>query len=264
MQALRAKGDCFVNIKQENGISRLSDMRMSGCIKVFFTREPSRVDAILVNSAGGLTGGDRITAEIHLEAGAKAAVTTQAAERAYCSTDNHADVFSTLKVGSGASLFWLPQELILFDGAALSRRLHCDLAEDAQLVLVEPVIFGRTMMGEELSDIWFSDHIMIDRSGAPLYRDATRLSGGMKDVLARCAVAGGAGAMASLVCVGPDAEAQYTFALRILDSTAGASLLQPDVLILRILAQDGFELRRSLLPILDRLTNDTLPASWRL
>ena len=171
---------------------------------------------------------------------------------------------SHIHVAQGAQVFWLPQELILFDGAKLDRRLQCNLKADARLLLVEPVIFGRAKMGETVRDLWFRDEISVDRDGVPLYRDTTQLSGDMRDALAGAAIGQGAGAMASVVYASPDAEHHHAQLVNDLPPTAGASLLHEDLLVLRLLAGDGVELRKSLLPILDRLTGHTLPTSWRL
>ena len=260
----RAKGDGLIHVRQKAGKSALSDLRMSGCLKVLFSRGGPRLDAILINSAGGLTSGDRLSVEIGLEDGASASVTTQAAERAYRAAYGTARVETRMAVAEGAQMLWLPQELILFDGAKLERSLHCDLAPGARALLVEPVIFGRAKMGEALRDIRFSDRISVDREGVPLYRDATRLAGDMEDVLAGSAIARGAGAMVTLVYAAPDAAHHHGAIVQDLPETAGASLLQDDLMVLRMLAADGFVLRQSLLPVLDRLTENTLPTSWRL
>ena len=260
----RAIGEGLIKVRRKGDKSALSDLRMSGCHKVLFSRGAPRLDAIMINSAGGLTSGDKLSVEIALQEAATASVTTQAAERAYRAADGRAQVTSKIDVGPGAQMFWLPQELILFDGAKLDRRLQCNLEEDARLLLVEPVIFGRAKMGETVRDLWFRDQIRVDRAGTPLFRDTTQLSGDMRDVLAGAAISQGAGAMASVVYAAPDAEHHHAQLVKDLPPTAGASLLQEDVLVLRVLAGDGFELRKSLLPILDRLTGHTLPTSWRL
>ena len=161
-------------------------------------------------------------------------------------------------------LHWLPQELILFEGARLRRRLRADLASDARLLLVEPVIFGRGAMGEHLNDVGFDDRIEVWREGVPLYVDAVHLTGDLEARMARAALGGGAGAMASLVYVAPDAEAHLPPLREMLPETCGVSLMREDLLILRMLARDSLNLRRSLLPVLDRLSRDTLPTSWRL
>ena len=82
--------------------------------------------------------------------------------------------------------------------------------------------------------------------------------------MSRAALGAGAGAMVSLVYVGADAETHLAPLRALLPESGGASLVQPDLLVLRMLAPDSLELRRSLLPILDRLSRDSLPISWRL
>ena len=90
------------------------------------------------------------------------------------------------------------------------------------------------------------------------------LKGDASAHLDSAAIADGAGAMASLVYVAHDATAQLGAVRALLPETAGASLLAPDTLVLRQLAPDSLALRRHLIPVLDRLTGNTLPTSWRL
>lgn len=242
----------------------LHSFQTSGCLKALFGRNPSRLDAILINTAGGLTGGDRIDLTLDTGEGTCVSATTQAAERAYRAKDGWANVSTQLSVGAGSTLFWVPQELILFQGAALKRKLHCDLAPTARALIVEPVIFGRALMGETLTNAAFHDRIEIDRAGVPLYRDAIRFDGDVHHHLSQSATGAGAGAMASLIYIAPDAEVMCADVRTHLPTTGGATLLQPDVMALRLLADDSMALRTALLPILDRLTHTTLPASWRL
>lgn len=218
----------------------------------------------MINTSGGLTGGDRL--DIEAQAGAKSALTltTQAAERAYRAKSGMARVRNALTVAEDAMLSWLPQELILFDGARLMRELHVDLAVTARFLMVEPVIFGRAAMGEQLRDVVFHDRIRIYRAGQPLYFDGTQIAGDLSKTLSSPALAREAGAMTSLLYVAPDAESHLTPLRAIMGREGGVSLLRPDVLALRLLAPDSHLLRRALLPALDRLTGDRLPTSWRL
>ena len=223
------------------------------------------LEAILLNTAGGITGGDRLS--IRASAGPEAALTltTQAAERAYRAGGPAAGHVATrLEAGAGATLNWLPQELILYDGCALERRLTVDLAPGARFLMVEPVLFARDAMGEVLRSGHFRDRIAISRAGQAIYRDGLDLSGPISAQLARPGVAAGAGAMASLVLAAPGAEAHLAAIRARLPATGGASLLAPDLLTMRLVAGDGHALRASLLPVLDRLTGDGLPRSWRL
>lgn len=250
----------------KDGATRIADLRQSGCLKLVFPETHRRdVEAVIVNTAGGVTGDDRIDIRAEAQAGSTLTLTTQAAERAYRAQPGEtARIKTDIAVHSSARLNWLPQELILFDRSALSRRLTIDLADDAHLLMVEPMVFGRAAMGEVLRKAAFEDRIKISRNDATLYLDGMSLQGDVTSHLARPAIANGAGAMASLVYVAPDAAAHLDQVRALLPETAGASLLTPDTLVMRLLADDGFEMRRSLIPILDLLSQNTLPTSWRL
>ncbi|MGR3465623.1 urease accessory protein UreD [Limimaricola sp.] len=261
----RARGALRLDAHLAAGDSRVATLRQEGSLRALFARRPGRVEAILLNTAGGATGGDSFDIRAEARPGAHLRLTTQACERGYRSTGPApARLRNRLVVRRGARLDWLPQETILYEGCDLDRRLTLDLFVDAAALLVEPVIFGRAAMGERLRAARFRDRIEIRRDGAPVYLDALRLSGDVTAHLARPAVANGAGAMASVILAAPGAEAHLAPLRALLPATAGASLLAPDLLVLRLLAADGHALRTTLLPVLDRLTGDTLPASWRL
>lgn len=100
-------------------------------------------------------------------------------------------VRNALTVGPQAQIDWLPQETILFEGAAIDRRLQIDLSKDAQLLMVEPLVFGRAAMGERLGTLDLRDRIMINRTGVPLYHDAIALTGDASAHLAKAFVARG-------------------------------------------------------------------------
>lgn len=244
--------------------SALAGLRQSGAYKALFPRPRDRaLDATLVNTAGGLTGGDRFSATVEAGADSHLRVTTQAAERAYRAQPGEiGHVRNQGIVGAGARLDWLPQETILYDGSALRRELSVDLAPDARLLLVEPLVFGRVAMGEVLGQVFFRDRITVTRGGVPLYLDAVRFTGDVAAHLARPAVANGAGAMASLIYVAPDAEAHLAPLRALMPPTGGVSLLRPGLLVLRLLGADAYALRQVLVPALTRLTDDALPRSW--
>ena len=219
----------------------------------------------MVNTAGGITGGDRFDIAAEVVSGTALTLTTQTAERAYRAQPGETgQLSSALRVGPKARLQWLPQETILFDGSSLDRRLDVDLALDAQLLLVEPLIFGRTEMGEALTQACFRDHIDIRRDGKPLFLDRTAMTGDIAAHLARPHITNGALAMALIVLVGPEAGTRLDALRCMLPETAGASLIGPDVLVTRLLAADGFGLRQTLVPVLRFLSNEELPKCWML
>lgn len=262
----RARGEVRLSVKRRDGTSVLDDLRQSGSLKSLFPRVHSAAaQAVLVNTAGGITGGDRFAVSARAGAGTDLTVTTQAAERAYRAQPGEIGRLNNrLSVASGARFNWLPQETILFQGCALERTLRVDLAADAQLLLGEPLVFGRAAMGERLTGAHFRDRIEIWRGDDCLFVDAMTLTGDIDAHLARPTIANGAGAMALLVYVAPDAEAQLPKLRAMLPQTAGASLIRGDLLCIRALAPDSYDLRLSLIPILNHLTGDALPKPWMI
>ncbi|MCC1491986.1 urease accessory protein UreD [Cognatishimia sp. F0-27] len=245
--------------------SGLSHLYQNGCARVLTTPDDKRIDGILINTAGGLTGGDSIRIHAKAEAGAHLRLTTQAAERAYRATGaTEATVSNSLRLDAGARLDWLPQETILFDHAALRRTLRVDMAEDATALIVEPVLFGRLAMREQVQQARFADRVSLTRGGTRLFHDATTLSGAIDTQLDKPAIANGARAMALLVYAAPDAANHVDRLRSMLPETAGVSLAADRLLVGRFLASDGFDLRRALIPALEHLAGGALPRSWRL
>jgi urease accessory protein len=165
-----------------------------------------RCEAVLMNTGGGMAGGDALAVDIELAAGTEAVVTTQAAERVYRSLAPDTTVDVTLSLGAGARLAWLPQETILYSGARLRRTMTAGLEGDASLLLAEIVVFGRRAMGERLGCGLFVDNWRIARGGRLAFAESVRLDGELGDVLNRPCIAGGAGAVATLLYMAPDAE----------------------------------------------------------
>ena len=219
----------------------------------------------MINTSGGVTGGDSIAVTASVGAQSALTLTTQAAERAYrAQPDQTGQISTKLQVAHGGLLHWLPQELLLFDGCNLSRNLNVALEGDARALMIEPVVFGRTAMGETLTDIAFRDRISVTRDAQPIYRDGVNMCGNAVTRLARPATGQGMSAMASIIYAAPDAEVRLPAVRRLLPDTGGASLLSADLLVGRIVAQDSYLLRCALIPILELLSGATVPKTWRL
>lgn len=119
-------------------------------------------------------------------------------------------------------------------------------------------------MGEVVQALDLRDRVAINRGGASIYRDGIALMGDVPAQLGRAAVAAGAGAVTQVVIVDANAAAHLDPVRAGLPDTGGASLLAEDVMVLRLVAADSFELRKVLLPVLDRLSGGTLPGTWRM
>ncbi|MEC3861008.1 urease accessory protein UreD [Mesobacterium sp. TK19101] len=239
---------------------------MSGSLKLLFPRTSGgALQAVLLNTAGGITGGDRFEIAAEAEAGAHLTVTTQAAERIYRAQPGApGHVRSTLRVASRAQLHWLPQETILFDGAALDRSLRIEAAGDARVLACETLAFGRLAMGERVNKVFLRDRLDLVVDGQLAFADRLRLDGDADGQLQRLAVAQGAMAMASVLLSAPDA-ARHVPAIRdMLPETGGASAITNDLVFVRLLAHDTLSLRGVLVPLLVALSATDLPRPWMI
>ncbi|WHP70491.1 urease accessory protein UreD [Phaeobacter inhibens] len=262
----RTVGDISVSTKRRGSASVLAGLRQVGSLKLLFPRtNGAALQGVIVNTAGGVTGGDQLDLNATACARTSLTLTTQAAERAYRAQPGETGMIrNVLSVESQASLAWLPQETILFQNCNLDRTLTVDLHAQSRLLLCETLVFGRAAMGEKLTRASLNDRIDIRRSGRPLFLDTIRLQGDVAAHLAKPAIAGGAGTVATLVYIAPDAQGRLDPLRAQLGPTAGASLIGDDLLILRALAPDSFALRQMLLPLLRDLYGASLPRPWMI
>ena len=224
----------------------------------------SSLEAVLLNTAGGLTGGDRIDLDVKLGPGAEAMLTTAAAEKIYRARDDKTAITSELRLGVGANLAFLPQATILFDGARLDRRTVVDLGHQARFLAVEMLIFGRQAMGEEVRQGFCRDAWRIRRDGALVFADTFSLSGGIAAALARPATLAGARAAAMIIYVAADAASRLDVVRSMLagaESLAGASAWN-GLLVVRAIARDGRILQGDIAPLLRALGGRPLPRVW--
>ena len=236
----------------------------SGGYRVRFPRADV-CEGVLINTGGGLTGGDRMSLDAVVTAGASAVLTTQAAEKIYRSDGPDAEVAIGLTLGSVTRLDWLPQEQILFDGARLRRSLDIHMAVDASLTLAESVVFGRLAMGEAMEHGSYRDRWRIIRDGRLILAEEVRLAGPVEAILARRALANGARALATVLHVAPDAEARRDAARAMLGdarSECGLSAWN-GMLIARFLSPDPHVLRLDLARFLERFRGRAMPRSWQ-
>lgn len=239
---------------------------MGGSAKLLFPRpQGAALEAVFLNCAGGVTGGDVFSLTASLAPGAALRMTTQAAERIYRAMPGAPGrVVTDLTLGCGADMMWLPQETILFDGAALDRTLSVDMAEGARLLACEVLVFGRAAMGETVRSLHLRDRIDLRRDGRLVFADRLRLDGDAQAQLDRAGVADGAGAMGSVLLSAPGAAGKLDAIRAWLPDSGGASALSEDLVFARVLAPDSFILRATLVPLLTELARGPLPRPWML
>ncbi len=262
--ANRAVGGIVLTARTRDGITRRARVHEHGSLRVRCPGAPAEeLEAIVINSAGGMAGGDRFALDITAERGARLVVTTAAAEKVYRTTDPAANVEVRLTVEAGASLAWLPQETILFDRTKLRRTIEVDLADDARLLLAEAIVFGRSGMGEAIHDCALLDRWNVRRNGRLIHAEAMRLEGAVARKLARPAVGNGGVAVATVLAVpGDDATAAAVRALEgQFRGEVGISAWK-GLAVARLCAADGAALRHDLIGVLSVLRATPLPRLW--
>lgn len=252
--------------KTRDGKTVIGDLHQAGSLRAMFPRQDgASMTSVLINCAGGVTGGDRFDVSLKAQAGTQMMLTTQAAERIYrAAGPKPGRVSTTIEVAEAASFHWLPQETILFDGCWLDRRLTVNLTGDARYLMIEPLIFGRAAMGEVIGNGTLQDRIDIRRDGVLIHAERTRLSGDINADLAGAATLKGGHATACLFYAGADAEALLPRALEILDGQGGASLKSDGLLSIRLIAKDAMRLRRVAVPLIAALSANDIPRTWML
>lgn len=253
--------------------TRIRTLGQVGCLKLLFPRtDPSAaLEAVMVNISGGIAAGDQLSGRIACLPGSRLVVASQAAERCYRARagENAARVDMSIRLDAGASLDWLPQETILFDGAVLERRLEVDMEADARFLGIESRVFGRAGSGETVNTLRLRDSMRIRRGGRLCFVDALKWDGDAAAALARPAIGNGATLSAMIVLVSPDAPARLEGVRAALgdDLPAGVSAAASawnELLVVRVLSTHDTGHRRVTRRVLERLLDQgILPRVWQ-
>jgi len=133
--------------------------------------------AIVVHPPGGIAGGDRLELAIDVGDNAHAQLTTPGAAKWYRSAGAHARQHIRAQVAAGATLEWLPQETIVFDGARAELATTVTLARDAVFIGWDVVCLGRAASGERFRRGSFRQCFELVRDGVLVYTDRALLDG---------------------------------------------------------------------------------------
>jgi len=263
--ANRATGHIALSVAATHGASRRARVHEAGSLRVRCPNghDKGTLDAVIVNTAGGMTGGDQFALEFDVGAGARLSVTTAAAEKVYRSLGPDTNMGVKLTVGDGAALAWLPQETILFDQVRLRRTIDVELASNAHLLLAEAIVFGRAAMGETVKSGHLFDRWRVRLDGALIFAETLRIEGAIAEQLAqRPAAAGGAAIAGILKIPGDDAAVAAVNAMQQnFDGEVGASAWN-GLALARLVAPNGTALRHDLAAIVTAWSAMPLPRLW--
>jgi len=222
------------------------------------------LEALQVNTGGGIAGGDRIETRYELGAGADVVHTTSSGERVYRTPGTPARLEVGLVLAAGARLDWLPQQTIVYAGARLERSIEVDMTEDSRLLMVEALTFGRPSSVEGQVPVSLSDQWRIRRGSRLVFAEAARLSGELAETLARPAVAGGGRASALVLLLAANAAELVEPLRRVLETDlceTGVSAWD-GLLAARALARHPGDLIATLARAIPVLSGRAVPRVW--
>lgn len=151
---------------------------------------PENCQSVIVHTAGGMVGGDRLQMAISAESDTQVLLTTTAAHKVYRSPGGWAEQTIQLTVAPGAYVEWLPQELILFDGGRFQQSVRVDLAPGGIWLGWDITRFGRSARGETLRSGQWRSQTEIWQQGTPLWIDRQQLAGGSEVLNSQNGLAG--------------------------------------------------------------------------
>ena len=204
--------------------------------------------AIVLHPPSGIAGGDHLAISAGIGAGAHAQLTTPGAGKWYRSGGAEASQSLDLGVADGATLEWLPQETIVFDGARARMETRVSLAADSRYIGWDILCLGRAAAGERFANGRFDLYFRVDRSNQPIWLERGGFDGS-DPMLSSPAGWAGATVCGTLLCTFPELPQQAAALLEALRAFApadgaryGLSAL-PGILVARYLG-DSSEVAR--------------------
>jgi urease accessory protein len=251
----------------ENG-TRIEDIFERSPTRIMFPRTGSSPvkEAVIINTGGGVAGGDRLECSVNALPGASIAVTSQAAEKVYRALHDPARVATRLKVGESARLAWLPQETIVFNGARIHRTTEIELFSGAELLALEWLVLGRAAHGEIVVGGSVIDGWRVKRDGQLVWADSLRITDGTFVHLSRKALLSSCNAIATLIYFGPDLEKRLDFLRQIISSLGCecAVTLVSGLIVARFAANQSSDLKLALRSFLQQFEPEVGSGPFRV
>jgi urease accessory protein len=264
----RAEGCGRIVLSGSEKGARIIDVFQRSPIRFMFPRADGGAieEAVLVNTAGGIAGGDRLESGVTALANASIAVTSQAAEKVYRALNEPARIATKLKACEGAKLAWLPQETIVFNWGRLSRETEIALSSGAELLALEWLVLGRAAHGEEMVGGHITDSWRVKKDGRLIWADSFRATNEMFSHLHRKALLSNCKAVGTLIYFGPYLDTRLEFLRDIAPSLECrcAATSVGGLIIVRFAAKVSSDLRLALRSFLHQFSRELGPGPFRV
>jgi len=264
----RAEGSCRIVLSSSERGNRIMDVFQQSPIRVLFPTVggASIQEAVLVNTAGGIAGGDWLESAVTVLANASIAVTSQAAEKVYRALNEPARIVTRLKACATAKVAWLPQETIIFNRGRVSRLTEIEVSSGCELLALEWLVLGRAAQGEKMAGGHITESWRVMKDGRLIWADCFRVTDEMFPHLHRKALLSDCKAFATLIYFGHDLEARLELLRNIASSIACqcAPTSVSGLIIMRFAASDSFDLKVALLNFLQQFNEEFGPGPFRV
>jgi urease accessory protein len=264
----RADGSGRVVLSGSDNGTRIVDVFQQSPIRVMFPTSGSSTieEAVLVNTAGGIAGGDRIECSVTALANASIAVTSQAAEKVYRALSEPARISTKLKACEGAKLAWLPHETIVFNLARLHRTTEIELVAGAELLVLEWVVLGRAAHGEVVVGGQITDTWRVKKDGRLTWADSFRITDEIFPHLHRKALLSNCTAIATMIYFGRSLDKRLEFLRDIIPSLGCncAATLVGGLMVVRFATNESSALKLALRSFLQRFGRELGPGPFRV
>lgn len=266
LAGMRVRGGVTAGFARRDGATRIAGLIERDGYRMRLPRPEHGCEGVIINTGGGIAGGDFVSHMVHAGPCADVLVTAQSAERIYrAPPDLETDVAVSLKAAEGARLAWVPQETIVYSGAHVRRWLSAIIAADAQALFVEMLVLGRRAHGERVKAGDITDHWRIWRAERLVFAESVRLHGDMDQALARSTIADGCHVVGFAILVAPDAEERLHAVRRcIADAPCRIAASAFDgMLVVRGLAREPQHLKAAFAPLIPLLAGRPTPRVWQ-
>lgn len=167
---------------QRQGNKTIPQAQTQAPLKVqrpFYPEGPGICHSVLLHTAGGMVGGDRLHYTVQLAPHTHALITTAAAAKIYDDRPHQrpAQVTGKIQVAAGAHLEWLPQEAIVFAGAHYHSHWQVQLEPGATWLGWDIQRLGRTARGESFLAGEVRSRLEVWQGDRPLWIDPQWLPG---------------------------------------------------------------------------------------
>ena len=264
----RADGSGWMVLSGSDNRTRIVDVFQRSPIRIMFPSSGASPieEAVLINTSGGIAGGDRLEFGVTALANASIAVTSQAAEKVYRALSEPARISTKLKAFEAAKLAWLPQETIVFNSGRLSRETEIELSSGAELLALEWLVLGRASHGEEMVGGHITDSWRVKKDGRLIWADSFRVTDEMFPHLRRNALLSNCKAIATLIYFGPCLDTRLEF-LRDIAPSLGCHCAATSVgglIIVRFATEVSSNLRHALRSFLQQFNRELGPGPFRV